>query len=103
MYKTSEATPLTTSPTMGIYTMDLLSPLLQAPINLFSCDMVIVRDLLGYVERSESIMLVGARGIRETAITLTLLHHSRILARFGHHRHFMCCHGLEGLLDEFLG
>ena len=98
----SEATPLTTSPAMGIGAMNVLFPLPQAPINFFGCD-VIVEDLLGYVERSESITLVGAGGIGKTAIALTLLHHSRILARFGHHRYFMRCHGLESSLDEFIG
>ena len=98
----SEATPLTASPTTGTGTMNLLFPLPQAPINFFGCD-VIVEDLLGYVERSESITLVGAGGIGKTAIALTLLHHPRMLARFGHHRYFMRCHGLESSLDGFLG
>ena len=74
----------------------------EAPTNFFGCD-VIVEDLLVYVERSESITLVGAGGIGKTAIALSLLRHSQILARFGHHRYFMRCHGLESSLDGFLG
>ena len=93
---------MTASPTTGIYPLNLLSPLPLAPINFFGCD-VIIEDLLGYVERSESVTLVGAGGIGKTAIALTLLHHSRILARFGHHCYFMRCHDLESSLDKFLG
>ena len=99
---TSDEGTLTTSPTIGIGAMNLLFPLPQAPVNFFGCD-IIVDDLLGYVERSWSITLVGAGGIGKTAIALTLLHHSRILARFDHHRYFMRCHGLESSLDGFLG
>ena len=80
-----------------------LSPfsLPEAPTNFFGRD-VIIKDLLGFAERSESITLLGAGGVGKTAITLTLLHHLRTLARFGRHRHFMRCHDLESSLDGFL-
>ena len=77
-------------------------PLPEVPVNFFGRD-AIVEDLLGYVERSESITVFGPGGIGKTAIALTLLYHIRILARFGHHRHFMRCHDLNSSLDEFLG
>ena len=67
----------------------------------FGCDMII-EDLLSLVERSVSIMLPGAGGIGKTAIALTLLHHTRITARFGSNRHFMRCDGLASSLDGFL-
>ena len=76
-------------------------PLPQAPMIFFGCDMII-EDLLSLVERSVSIMLLGAGGIGKTAIALTLLHHTRITARFGSHRHFMRCDGLASSLDGFL-
>ena len=77
-------------------------PLPEVPVNFFGRD-AIVEDLLSYVERSESITVFGPGGIGKTAIALTLLHHTRILARFGHHRHLMRCHDLNSSLDEFLG
>ena len=55
------------------------------------------------MERSESITLLGAGGIGKTAIALALLHHARILTRFGNRRYFVPCHNLESSLDEFLG
>ena len=80
--------------------LSVFSP--PAPTNFFGRD-VIIEDLLGFVELSESITLLGAGGSGKTAIALILLHHARILARFGHRRHFMPCHDLESSLDEFLG
>jgi len=64
---------------------------------------MIVEDLLSLVERSASIVLPGAGGIGKTAIALTLLHHTRIVARFGSHRHFVRCDNLANSLDGFLG
>ena len=88
-------------PAMEIPTPNPFLLLPQPPMNFFGCD-VIVEDLLGFVERSESITLLGAAGTGKTAIALTLLHHSRISARFGHRRYFMRCRGLESSLDEFV-
>lgn len=64
---------------------------------------MITEDLLSLVGRSVSIVLLGAGGIGKTVIALTLLHHTRITARFGTHRHFMRCDGLASSLDDFLG
>ena len=80
--------------------LSVFSP--PAPANFFGRD-VIIKDLLGFVELSESITLLGAGGSGKTAIALTLLRHARTLTRFGHHRHFVPCHDLESSLDEFLG
>ena len=55
----------------------------EPPTNFFGRN-VIIEDLLGFVERSESIILVGAAGIGKTFIALALLHHARISAKFGH-------------------
>ena len=73
----------------------------EAPTSFFGRD-PIIEDLLGFVERSESIILLGAGGIGKTAIALTLLHHARILAKFGQLRHFMRRRDPRGSLDEFL-
>ena len=79
------------------------SPLLpQPPMNFFGCDMII-GDLLSLVDRSASVILLGAGGIGKTAIALTLLHHTRITVKFGNHRHFMRCDDLVNSLDVFLG
>ena len=58
---------------------------------------------MGFAERSESIALLGAGGNGKTTIALTLLHHARILIKFGPRRHFIRCHDLGGLSDEFPG
>ena len=105
-YEASEANPSTsTSHAARIDAVNLHAPsppLPRAPVNFFGRG-VIVEDLLNFVERSQSIILLGAGGIGKTAIALTLLHHPRISAIFGHHRHFMRCHDLRGSLDEFVG
>ena len=81
--------------------LSVFARLPEVPTNSFGRD-VIIEDLLGLVERSDSITLLGAGGIGKTVIALDLLHHPRILARFGHHRHFMRCHDLKNSLDGFL-
>lgn len=104
-FETPEASPSTTVSQAGIHdAIRLFSfPLLpQAPADPFGYD-VIIGDLLGFVERSASITLIGTGGIGKTAIALTLLHHVRISDRFGNHRHFMRCDDLGNSLDDFLG
>lgn len=76
-------------------------PLPPAPTNIFGRD-AIIEDLLGFAERFASVTLFGAGGIGKSAIALTLLHHDRIVARFGKDRHFVCCDDLAGSLDNFL-
>jgi len=71
------------------------------PTNFFGPD-AIIDDLLSLAERSASLTLFGAGGNGKTTIALTLLHHVRIVAKFGKHRHFMSCDGLMGSLDNFV-
>ena len=104
-YEASEASSLTTTSQvariLGTIHPSQSPPLPQPPTNFFGCDMII-EDLLSPVERSASIVLLGAGGIGKTDIALTLLHHTRIMARFGSHRHFVGCDGLANSLVDFL-
>ena len=77
-------------------------PLPQPPANVFVRD-AIIDDLLGFVERFASLTLFGAGGIGKSTIALTLLHHVRIVAKFGEYRHFVRCDGLVDSPDGFLG
>ena len=101
----SEASPSIATSHMARIVETLLSQpphLPQAPTNFFGCDMII-GGLLSLVERSASIILLGAGGIRKTAIVLALLHHAQITARFGNHRYFVRCDNLTNSLDDFIG
>ena len=106
MYENTELSPSTTTTSYmaNICDTTLLSPSLtlpQPPANFFGRD-VIIDDLLCLVERFASLTLFGAGGIGKSAIALMLLHHDRIAARFGEHRHYMRCDGLTHSLDGFL-
>ncbi|KAF9789158.1 kinase-like domain-containing protein [Thelephora terrestris] len=97
----SQASSPTLSPS-GVTPFFLFPPSPSSPTYFFGRD-TIFEDLLSFAERSVSVTLYGAGGMGKTAIALKLLHHSRIINRFGARRYFMRCGDLEDSLESFLG
>ena len=74
------------------------------PPTLESCfgrDKIIER-VIGLAEDLKSIALIGAGGIGKMSIALSVLHHPRIEAQFGHERRFIRCDEFPALRVHFL-
>ena len=76
-------------------------PLPPAPTNCFARAEIMTR-LFDHSDRLASVVLSGSVGIGKTTIALTILHHSRVKAKFGDSRHFMRCDDLTNSLGFFL-
>ena len=100
-YASPSPTAVAPSSSCGLTLLPSFLPFPQAPANFLGRG-AILEDLLNFAERSASLTLFGPGGIGKTAIALTLLHHNRIAAKFGEHRHFIPCDYLENSVDSFL-
>jgi hypothetical protein len=61
----------------------------------------LANEILDLTDQVASVALFGPIGVGKTFVARNILENDRTKAKFGEHRYFMCCNGLENSLEGF--